>query len=58
MATRKLVEIDVKKHKLIEQLRARCKKAKGWTPSVPFIVDLALQNGLPAALAKLEPTED
>lgn len=58
MAKRKLVEINPLKHRRIEALRKECKAANKLVPTVPYIVDLALEIGLPGALAKFQPTED
>jgi hypothetical protein len=55
MAKRRLVEINNHKHRKIEMLRRECKASGVSVPTVPFIVDAALDIGLKEVLVKFTP---
>ncbi len=45
---RKLVEIDPKQHKILEDIREECRKNSGLVPTIPNLVKAAIERGLPA----------
>lgn len=50
MLKRKLVEITPEQHKRFEELRGKLKKKGGRVPSIPMLVQQAVDRGLGAVI--------
>lgn len=57
MAKRKLVEVTREHHRMLERIRKACKTAKVQVPSVPFLLEMALDIAGPALIQKYMPED-